>query len=304
MDMKRAKMNKRGIFFTISAILIISVLAVSYVFYSTLKDREDVRDRVSTMNNYMLSLEKDLSRQIYISGFRMIFVMEKKITETGEYLTDLNSSANELFFNGTLNAEAEEIMLGATFQDIMNTISTNSEKMNVIVDFSSPEIEITQVDPWNVKIIFTSHLKMSDEENLASWDKQERVEAYISVENFEDPLYVLSTNSLVTNNITKTPYGTFNLSTFSIHALNSYYKASTKAPSFLDRIEGNAGASENGIESFVNLAELSAQSLPITEKSTVDYIYFSSQNPASQQIEGMPSWFRIDSNHLADYNLT
>jgi PKD repeat protein len=296
-------MGKKGMFFTISAILIISVLAASYAFYSAVKDREAVQKRVSTMNSYMLSIERDLSRQLYISGFRMIFEMEKEITETGDYLQDLNSSANELFFNGTLGGEEEESMQGATFNDIISTISSNSEKMNVLVDISSPEIEIIQTDPWNVKIILTSDFKMSDKEGLASWDKKEVAEALVSITNFEDPIYALSTNNLVTNNITKTPYETFNLSTFSMHALNSYYKASAKAPSFLDRLEGKMTANENGIESFVNLAKLSAQQLPIEEKSAVDYIYFSSQNPAFSPVSDMPQWFRIDDEHKPDYNL-
>ena len=92
------------------------------------------------------------------------------------------------------------------------------------------------------------------------------------------------------------------------HALNSYYLASTSGPSFLNRLQGISSGNDNGIESLVNLQELSQQGIVVKEKSVVDYIYFLSVNEAScnDAPSGMPSWFRLDSEdgHLSTYQVS
>ncbi len=301
-------MNKKGMFFTIIAILIISIFAVSFVVYSTIQSRDSVQKRVSTMNNFILSVEKDLHRQVYISGFRAIFVINKKILETGSFNSNLNASMEELFFNGTIYGNPDEVMSGATFSDIQNSINLNADKMNVVITLANPEITLDQTDPWNVRMVLHIDFNMNDKEGIASWNKTETIEAFIPITNFEDPLYPLNTNNLVTNNITRTPFTIFaqgtNVTNLMAHAINSFYKESVTAPSFLDRLGGKTSPNPQGVESLVNLQKLSSQGLPITEKSVIDYIYFSSNNPVSSHISGMPTWFMIDDAHKSAYNLS
>ena len=87
------------------------------------------------------------------------------------------------------------------------------------------------------------------------------------------------------------------------HVDNSLYINSSLAPSFLDRLQGKLSANANGIESLVNLQKLSNQGLSISSKSVVDYIYFSSNNPSSYNINGMYNWFRLDNDHLDIYKV-
>jgi hypothetical protein len=300
--------NKKGIFFILIVIVIVSLFAISFIVYESFQDRESVQTRVATMNAYLFSVEKDLSRHAYISGFRGILIVEKKILETGTFSQNVSQSLNELFFNGTLAGESQEIMIGATYTDIQNAINANSAKLNVEVNLSSPALYVIQTDSWNLKVILQVDLKMTDRRGLASWSKTETASAIIPISNFEDPLYAIKTGGLITNNITKTPFTIFaqgsNLTNLTIHALNSYYKESTTAPSFLNRLEGKLSLSPQGIESLVNLQKLSDQGLEIESKSVVDYIYFSSDNPSSAHIEGMPEWFRLDDVHIPSYNLS
>jgi hypothetical protein len=301
-------MNKRGMFFTIIAIMIISIFAVSFVLYDKTQNRDSVQKRVSTMNNFILSVEKDIHRQVYISGFRALFILDKRVLETGVFIQNVNASLEELFFNGTINQETQEIMSGATFSDIQDSINLNANKMDVVVSLANPEITIEQTDPWNVRVVLRTDLYMADKEGIASWNKTQSIDAFIPIISFEDPLYPLNTNNLITNNITKTPFTIFvqgsDFTNLTTHALNSFYKESQTAPSFLDRLEGKLSANPQGIESFVNLQKLSDQGIPINEKSVVDYIYFSSQNPSSSHIAGMPGWFIIDNAHKSGYNLS
>ena len=201
-------------------------------------------------------------------------------------------------------------MAGATFPDILSSLKEKTAKVNADIDIINPSIYINQTDPWYVEIILSANVIIKDNGNLVIWDKNSNITAYAQIENLEDPLYLINTNGLVSNKIIKTPFANFvqgsNIANLSMQSTNSYYLASTSAPSFLDRMQGMNAPNLYGIESLVNLAELSSQSIQIKDKSVVDYIYFSNSNPTACNVipAGMPSWFKLDSDHLAAYQVS
>jgi len=298
-------LNKKAVFFTLLAIAILSLFLISYSIYYASENRKSINKRIETMNNLLFSLEKDLQRQVYIAGFRSIFIFEKKITETGSPISDVNSSFQELFFNGTLYGIQEQLMQDVRFSDIQNSLSNRARKINVEISLTEPKVYIIQENPWQIKIKLETQLFAKDRGELAFWNKTEITSAFISIENFEDPLYMINTNGLVTNKINRTNYEPFvsgtNVENLTKHLENSYYINSILAPSFLDRLEGKTNANANGIESLVYLPKLSAQGISIQDKSSVDYIYFSTNNPSANKIQNMPSWFKIDDAHLDIY---
>jgi len=86
-----------------------------------------------------------------------------------------------------------------------------------------------------------------------------------------------------------------------------YYQSSgSSGPTILERLEGKAVASTNGLESFINIPDMQAAGVSTAGKednSMVDYLYFSDvSGPCS--IRGLPSWFRIDTANRDKYNLT
>lgn len=296
--------NKRGIFFTSLVLVILTLFLLSYTFFTGINERQSIQKRVESMNSFLNSLEKDIPRQLRTSGFRIIFLLEKRIIETGEYIDDIDMRFNETFFEGSVYGEITNetllIMEGATFSGIIDSINEKASKVNVVVTITDPSIEITQDDPWNIKVIFNANLSLQDQNNLASWNKIESISAYIPIKNFEDPIYPVETgNPAVTNVINITPYDRFNSSAELIdHATNSYYLNNTKAPSFLDRLEGNLTVSSPyGIES---LAVTKLTSIPGV--SIVDYEYFS--GTPGQTISGLPSWFIIDTEHINTYRIS
>src|SRR3989344_4816437 len=97
-----ASMNKRGIFFTLMALLILSIFLFSTVFFSDFLIRESVQKRVSTIDDFVFSTEKDFERQLFINGFRTLFAFESDIVENGQYLNDVQGAFQESFFNGTI----------------------------------------------------------------------------------------------------------------------------------------------------------------------------------------------------------
>jgi len=299
--------NKRGMVFTLLSIAIVSLFLISYGFYNITEDRKSVNDRITTMNNFVFSVEENLVRQLFISGFRMIFLLEKNIIEEGNYIVNINESFDELFYNGSLYQINEVLMDGVTFSGIVGVINEKAKESNVNVSLTNPILTISQETPWNVKFILTTNLFVTDVNNLAYWNKTLTTIAYVPITNFEDPFYIVNTNGLVFNNFNKSKNESFvqgtDVSNLLDHVTNSYYISSTSGPSFLDRLEGNNIASVNGIESLVYLPDLVTQGIPIESKSVVDYIYFSSDNPTSFGVVGMPSWFRIDDEHVDIYGV-
>ena len=93
---------------------------------------------------------------------------------------------------------------------------------------------------------------------------------------------------------------------------NQFYMASDDGPSFLDRLEGSLSispkyqtGSQIGIESIVDLSELSAVGLSIKpSQSDIDYLYFDSATHSGYPVnDSSYSWLRIDSDHANTYGL-
>jgi len=308
------KMNKRGVFFTILVIAILSLFLVSYSAISLVKNRESINKRIDSMNNFVQLVEEDMPRKLYISSFRVIFLLLNRVIKNGTYIDDVNFRFNETFFNGSVYGELQPVNMteGVIYSEILEDLNEKASKVNINVTMINPKMEISQEDPWNVRVFFSANLLIEDRSNLATWNRYFSQIVYVPIENFEDPIYIVETNSSVSNSINKTIYDSFydpgDTSNLSGHITNGYYIASTSGPSFLDRFEGNLSArSPYGIESLVNLNELESQGIPTFQKSIVDYIYFNeTDNPASCRITGMLSWVRLDDedDHWDIYNVT
>ena len=302
------KNNKKGIFFISLVIVMLSLLFITYAFSTAVRERAITKKRIETMNGFLFSTEEDLRRQAYITGFRIVFILEDYIIQTGSYTNNLNDNINELAFNGTLNGEQQPILIQATVPEIISTLNQRADKLNIELQFSNTSFTISQSDPWNVDAVLTSDIIMKDKNNIALWSKQEKIIAKIPVTNFEDPVYFIETGGLVTNKISKTPHPVFvqgsNVTNLLDHAVNSYYKTSTLAPSFLDRLQGINSQSLNGIESLVNIPELSNRGIAVQDKVVIDYIYFSTSSPQECTVQGAPSWLKIDVESIDEYNVT
>lgn len=303
-------LNKKGVFFTLIAITILTLFAATYTTYTLFQDRSPTNNRITTLNNFVTSVEQDLPRQTYVSGYRAILLFNKHIVETGTYITDPEASLSELFFNATLAGETKDLMTDATFSNLETFLSDNAKKINANISLQNPTISISQSDPWNLKITLTTTLMVNDKGGLASWNKTSTTEALVPIKNFNDPIYAANTAGKVLNKINQTPYQTFvtgsDYSNLIDHFQNSLYIPSTSAPSFLMRLQGNLSASPQGIESLVNPQSLANVGISAKYKSVVDYIYFSSSNPAKHDITAEVPNLILDNedNHLAIYNVS
>src|SRR6185503_8017749 len=164
-------MNKKAIFFTSVTIVIITLFLISYTFYANINERKTVQKRVETMNDFVLSVEEDIPRKLFISGFRSIFIFENKIIDTGQYISNLENSYEEMFFSGTYGGVSQELLIGTTFTEIANYYADQGAKLNINISLLRPDITIDQIDPWNVRINLIADLRIVDSTGLASWNK-------------------------------------------------------------------------------------------------------------------------------------
>lgn len=300
--------NKRGIFFTIVTIVIISLFLFSVAFYAGTEQQKEIEKRITTMNSFLFSIEEDLPRQLYILGFRSIFLFEKHIIESGTYLENINYSISEAFFNGTIEKVPQDLLKDVTITGIQDSINKKSAKINVEINLSVWDITLEQADSWNIKVKINSTLVVRDKANLASWTRNSTFETLIPIIGFEDPVYVINTNGKVTNTILETNITIFkqnsDVSNLTLQAFNSWYKESTRGPSFVDRLQGRLGPDPNGIESMVFEPEITAQGLSAKNKPVIDFIYFNNTlQESSSGVSGMPAWFKLDSDSFNIYGL-
>ncbi len=300
------KSNKKGVFFTALVLVIATILLLTYAISTIPSDRSSLKKRVQSMNEFLSASENDLERQLYVMGFRAVFIFTDHIAQQGTYITNPEASFQELAYNGTYQQINESLFIGIKISDVESTLQTRAQKLNINITLSNPQLYLRQSSPWYLDIVLNTTLVMQDKGNLAGWNRSLSLVAQVPIDGMEDPVYIVNTGGLVSNKVKRTPHTTFvqgtNVSALSNHSLTSYYRDHTDAPSFLNRLQGNFTASPYGVESMVNLQKLAAQGVPTQQKSVIDYIYFSASNPSTNGVSGMSTWFRLDSTHLAYYN--
>ena len=303
-------MNKKAIVYTAAAIALTIVIVITYSAYTSIRLNErmnPVQTRIETVNFFIKDVEKDLSKGIYIAGFRTLLSFNQYITTNGTFLDNSNQRFKEAFLNGTIKNMSFPLMMDSTFTDWANKISAQADKVDVFFNYTINDVKLNQSDPWVVEIGVNITLDIRDKRNTSYWIREKYLITKVSIIDFEDPLYVVNSGGRVTNTIRKTIVSNFttngDVANLLIHTNNSYYIVHNDSPSFLMRLEGNLGNSSFGIESLVNLDKFIAQGLPIKDRSIVDSQYFGNNVKTIYRINNTPEWFKIDQEHLETYQV-
>ncbi|MBN2458402.1 hypothetical protein JXB31_04710 [Candidatus Woesearchaeota archaeon] len=268
-----------------------------------------VEDRVKSVDYFIGDIEKDIERGSYIASFRALLGIQQHITSTGEYLSDLDSVFTEILVNGTINSSYVSVMNDTELNKWIDKIRYEASKYSISFDYDIVDVELVHIDPWVVETRLNVILNISDTRGTSRWIRNQTINSTLGIELYEDPVYTINTLGRVINVIQETNITDFvtgnETSNLTYHVENSIYKASNSSPSYLMRLEGDFGSSCYGIESFVNLRKLETAGFIIEDKSCIDYIYFSVDDPQSWAINHTFNWLRIDneSNHLAIYEV-
>jgi len=310
--------NKKGVFYLLLSTLFIMIMIVvflAYKEYNYTDKQKVVETRVLTINDFIKSIDTDSGRVIYISGFRALIALEDYVTHS-RYLndTELEERFRDAFYEGTVNGIPVYILTDSSYTDYLNRLRITANQLGLGIDINVTNVSLSQTTPWSVTVAVTTHININDTKGLAKWDFNKTYATNVSLINIRDPIYSLSTYGLVFNtirisSITHFVNGSNDTTNLSLQINNSYYVSNALAPSFLMRMTGNFSSSACcGIESLVNIQKLWDQSVNYSNsKSIVDYILFTNVTDYTNltcNFQNMPSWFKMDSNHTAKYEIS
>ncbi len=300
--------NKKGVLFTVVVIILLSVIIFKLTIETETRLKEKrlpIETRVNTVDDFIGDLERDISRGLYIASFRALLGLQQKVTEQGVYVTDLNSSFNELVINGTYEGVYVDVIDQAEMSEWIERIGEKAEELLIDVDYDILDVRVAHVTSWVIRIYIDVVLEITDTKGTASWLRESTITADIDITGFEDPLYTINSNGGIIKTIVRTNITDFvtdidDTTNLLTHLGGSYYATSNISPSYLNRLEGNLRPSEFGIESLVDLREfedLEAYGITIKDDcSIVDFVYFNSScsDIDNYLINNTYSWFRMD----------
>lgn len=299
---QRMLRSKGAFLYTLVSLVLISIILFStYLYQDVDKNREKSQvysTRIHQMDHLSKNIRQDIERAMFTVSFRAILSLQSNLVSTGTYYPDVDQAFNELYFNGSVGNETMPLMQDSTITDWFSNFNSKAQSNGIVLEWEVKEIQVSHSDPWNLEIRMEMQYLLTDTADTASWNITDNFTAQVSIDSLEDPIYIMETFGQVPNTITRTNVTDFvsgsDISELKVHLHDSMYVESDAAPSYWMRLEGNFNPSPYGIESMVNLEKLSAQGLPVVEKSVIDHIYFSAADPARYIVSGMPAWFRLD----------
>ena len=313
------QLGKKGMFLTFIAISLIAALIVIFTpsDINLSKNLQATKTRVSNVNEYVSDLESVyLERTLQATGRKTLISLIGHVKDNGFFdnAVKFENAFSDVLLTGKYNGNNIGVMDENTYINLIDDIKTTAEQtFNVETIFTVNDIKVEQTRPWFVDVEADITFRVSSE--TASWNKNVLIKTEISVENFDDPYYLVNTGGSYINKIRKSDtkfdeWSDEKVIDF-IEDGNYTHFEDGQAPSFLMRFYNDISASSCcGIESLVNPNNPSISNKDV---SYVDYLYWSSvENCANppytllrvDKIHTEFPNFKFDLNHLAKYKLS
>ncbi|MBI2574256.1 hypothetical protein HYV82_00025 [Candidatus Woesearchaeota archaeon] len=339
----RLSKSKKGIFFTIIAIMLVAILAIAFApeEYVTFKDRMPaVKTRVDVANEYVKILRNSyIEASAQTSGRDAMAALVLYINKTG-YLpneTAVSSTFKEIMLNGTINGKPVEtyldssssysIMHSRTFFHKIGAIENASRETLLIEtsfrknlsDYELTLYQSNETGPWRIGVNITISYYVNA--SLSSWSITQTASTTFPAEGILDPLQLVSGANNISP-VIRTNSTVWDISNFSKLIEDQKYKQDSSAPSFLMRLYGNLSTGSGsvccGIESPINPNKIGIDINKCTRKSYIDWCFYSANcapDAAGKiwNITGITTYtlepkkfngFKLDTSHAAAYNIT
>ena len=303
--------TRKGIVYTIIAIVFLAIIAIVFfteVSYSGREKQESVETRIMTMDDFITDFYADADRAAYISGYRSFIAMEQYVSDPAHgFMPKPEETFKELFMNGTIDGQPISLMENASFESYLGRVNTISKKVDIALNLTLINVSLSQHEPWSIDVQMNFSIVLIDKRGLARWNFSTTVTTNIPIYDLKDPLYTVNTGLPVTIqrwNGTEFVHqaGGINDTTNLTYFINeTFYINSTRAPSFLMRYSNNLSNSTYGIESMVNIQDISQKGLPLhSSRSIIDFIYFNGSDNTAQSCNftGLPGWIALDNETI------
>ena len=316
------QLGKKGMFLTFISIAIIAAVIIIFTpsGLDLSKNMPVIKTRVSNVNEYVLDLENVyLENALKATGRKTLIGLIGHVKDNGFFANavEFENAFSEVLLYGEYNGNNIGVMYENTYNDWLNQIViTAKNTYNIDTTFSPiqlTDIQVYQIRPWFIEV--EADITFSVTSETASWTRDVTIKTEISVENFDDPYYLVNTGGSYINKIRKSDtkfdeWSDEKVIDF-IEDGNYTHFEDGQAPSFLMRFYNDISASSCcGIESLVNPNNPSISNKDV---SYVDYLYWSSvENCANppytllrvDKIHTEFPNFKFDLNHLAKYKLS
>jgi hypothetical protein len=303
--------GKKAVFFTFSALFLLAII-FTWMFFSTSQrigdDSELIKFKTENLNEFVQGFDQDMQRGLYISGFRALLGASDYVSNNNSFIDNSAVRLAEAMVNGTFNGTPVSLMENSTLQEWLTRLKKKAEKVGIIINYSQARIVINQSDHWKVDFFANVSYNITDTTNTAVFRRNKVIMSQVSIIGLIDPIYTVYTMGQIVVAVNSTPYESKyasgqNTTNLKDH-INRLLYANSTGPSYLMRLQGNLSNSSVGIESIVHLPDFQAHGLLIYERSSVDYIYFGNTTPTIYKINNtFEDWFRLDSAHLAKYQV-
>ncbi|MEK6968289.1 MAG: hypothetical protein AABX51_06675, partial [Nanoarchaeota archaeon] len=210
----KKQLGKKGIFLTFIAISLIAAFILIFLpsGISLKKDIPVISTRVTTINEYVVDLENVyLEESLQASGTKTVTALIEYMESQNRFLANFEDSFKEVLVEGKINGQPidsfiePDIMAGNTYPEWLARIKTTADStFNIKTNFTaiaSNDIKVYQTSPWLLAV--DANISFTVDSETASWNKTIIVRSEIDIQNFNDPYYLINTQSLYSNRINK-----------------------------------------------------------------------------------------------------
>lgn len=311
--------GKRGVVYTLIGVIMILIIGTIFVSFSKRNSHDTfsaTESRVKTMEGFLKDVERDSERAAHIAGFRSLIAMEQKVATSGVPLSNPAQVFRESFVNGTINGTVYQIMDNSTFNQYLSRVQDTAAAQGIICNMSVINITLWQTDAWHLRVNYTLDIQLSDVRHVASWRTNRTFIGQVPIADIRDPLFSMNTYGRVQRTIRPddgvvfvNTTGNRNDTSGLVHHYNdSLYIAAGRGPSILMRFANDSSDSIYGIESLVDVEELTAQGIVVDNRaSVVDYLYFNKTIATICNINNittaLPVSIKLDAAHKDIYQI-
>jgi len=310
--------SKKGIFFTMIAIMIITVLFVTFTPASstTLKHNiPTVNSRITTADDFVETIKTAyVPKALEVSSYNALSALSVFLRERGTLLftdfDELNRQFTEVMLNGSIECSPgvhEDIetcvcsfsgcdpttislMRGRNFTQRLRDIEAasfsalviNTDFTSTYSDFAVKLFQDNTTGPFLVGVDLT--INFSVNAGLAWWNDTVNVTTVFHYDGIEDPLYSVKSEPLLgtryTNIFNETNITNWNISNTWLLAHERTYNRNSDGRSFLGRFtEVDEDSDCCGMESLINPVVMDDSDVPLTETPYTDWCFFGSRCP-------------------------
>ncbi|MCD6399103.1 MAG: hypothetical protein J7L08_04250 [Candidatus Aenigmarchaeota archaeon] len=196
----------KGLFYSVLVVMILApMIALTLTHSESMKGYgEEIGSlvRIKSGFYFLNSVDQDVDRSVDMIGKRCILECINHVSNEGVGLASSEDAIKELFENKTLNGESAELV-DYSIYDWINRSKEIAKKRGFELEIDVSDLNISMRDSFHILFSFNFTINLKDKNNVFCFEKNEIKNVSVSVENMEDPLYLLRTNGKITNKVEK-----------------------------------------------------------------------------------------------------